>query len=554
MNWFLELLRGESAAHSVLALAIVIASGLALGHLRVRGIGLGVAGVLFTGLLAAHWGLHVHEGTLEFVREFGLILFVYTIGMQVGPSFMASFRKEGLRLNLLAGAVVLGGVAMAAAIWYFAKLPVAVAVGLLSGGVTNTPGLGAAQQALKEVVPGAAEAGQYAGMAYAAAYPFGILGVIGTMLLLRGLFGIRLADETAAYEKAQAAGEPPQNFNFQVANPSLVGRTLTDLAGLVRAEFVVSRLMRGDSVTVPEGAEQLQAGDLLHVVCTRSDAEKLAIVLGSHSAVDVRKQSGEIVARNVTITRRSAAGHTIRELDILARHGAAITRVQRAGIELVAHASMVLHFGDRVMVVGDADAVRSVAAELGDSMKVLLEPDVLPMFFGVILGVILGSLPIGLPGVAAPLKIGLAGGPLLVALVLSSVRKVGPLVFYLPQSANLALREVGIALFLACVGLKAGERFVPTLTSGDGLVWMGLAALITVLPLFAVGLFARLALKMNYLPLCGLLAGSMTDPPALSFANQTTGSDAPSVTYASVYALTMFLRILTAQLFVLLLA
>jgi putative transport protein len=554
MKWFVDLMTGHSPAQSVIALAVVVVAGMALGRLRVGVVRLGIAGVLFAGLLASHLGLTLEETTLEFVREFGLILFVYTIGVQVGPSFFASFRKEGLRLNLLAMAIVLGGVLVAAAILFITKLPVQVVVGLLAGAVTNTPGLGAAQQALKESMGGVADAGAVAGMAYAMAYPFGIIGIILTMLAVRYALRIKVAEEVEAYDRRTSAGQPaPLNFNFEVANPSLAGRTVRDLAGLVKAQFVVSRLLRGGAVDVPESTTTLQLGDILHIVCSREDAEKLGIVLGGRSTVDVRKVSSEIAARNILITQRSAAGKTIRDLDFMNRYGVAITRLHRAGIELVASANMTLHFGDRVTVVGDEQGMNRVAAEVGNSMKSLNEPNILPVFVGILLGVLLGSVPLAVPGIPAPLKIGLAGGPLLVALCLSQVRKIGPLVWYMPQSANLALREIGITLFLACVGLRSGDRFVETLVGGGGLTWMFLGALITVVPLLVAGFVARLVLKMNYLDLCGLLAGSMTDPPALSFAHEATGSDAPAVTYASVYAFTMFLRILTAQLFVLLL-
>lgn len=553
MDWFIQLITGHSAAHAVLIFSAVIALGVALGHLRVFGISLGIAGVLFAGLLFGHFHLTVEDEILEFIREFGLILFVYTIGMQVGPGFFASFRRQGLKLNLLAASVVLGGVLVAVIIRYATGLPVPVLVGLLSGAVTNTPGLGAAQQVLRDRLDDPAELA-LPGMAYAVAYPFGILGIILTMLLIRRVFRINLEEEARRFEQEQGQkGQAPRNFNLLVANAKLNGLEVRKLAGAVQADFVISRLLRNDKVIIPTADTQLQVGDVLHVVCTQENAEKLALVVGDLSPVDVRAVPSGLTARNILITQNSAVGKTIGELDLLNRYGVAITRINRAGTELLAKASLELQFGDRVTVVGNENALKKVAVELGDSLKQLNHPNILPVFIGIILGVLLGSIPIHVPGVPAPVKLGLAGGPLLVSILLSRFARVGPIVWYLPLSANLVLREIGITLFLACVGLRSGGRFVETLLSGDGLVWMGLGALITAIPILLVGYIARALYKLNYLSICGLLAGSMTDPPALGFANQMSASDAPAITYSSVYALTMFLRILTAQALVLIL-
>ena len=339
-----------------------------------------------------------------------------------------------------------------------------------------------------------------------------------------------------------------------MTNARLTGVEVRRVAALVQAEFVISRLLRGEQVMVPKADTQLAQGDILHVVCTRENAEKLAIVVGDVSAMDVRQVPSSLSARNILITHNDVVGKSIRELDLMNRFGVAITRLHRAGIELVARATMTINFGDRVTVVGDESSIKQVVAELGDSMKQLNLPNILPVFIGIIIGVILGSIPLQIPGVPAPVKLGLAGGPLLVAILLSRYARIGPVVWYLPQSANLVLREVGITLFLACVGLKSGGKFVETLLHGDGLYWMMLATLITAVPILIVGFIARIVMKLNYMSICGLLSGSMTDPPALSFANQIAASDAPAITYASVYALVMFLRILTAQAIVLFLA
>lgn len=554
MHWFLELINGHSIAHTVLILSGVIALGIAIGHVRFFGISLGIAGVLFSGLIFGHFGMNIDHEILEFCREFGLILFVFTIGMHVGPSFFASFRKQGLKLNLLAASIVLLGVAVTLGLYYFADLPLAVAVGLLSGAVTNTPGLGAAQQALREGLPELTNTGELSGMAYAVAYPFGIIGIILTMLLIRSIARINLNKESEDYDREQMTQkEAPINYNIEVTNKRLVGQQIRRLAGLVHGEFVISRLLRGEQVMTATADTTLQMGDILHVVCTKDNADKLGIVVGDPAAVDVRAVKSHFTVRKILITHKDAVGKPIRELDLLNRYGTTITRVLRAGVELVAHGGVVLNFGDQITVVGDDSSLKKVAAELGDSVKQLNLPNILPIFIGIILGVIIGSIPFKFPGVPAPVKLGLAGGPLLVAIFLSKIGKIGPVIWYLPQSANLIMREVGITLFLACVGLKSGGRFVDTLVAGDGLYWMLLASMITLVPLLIVGFAARFVFKLNYLSLCGLLAGSMTDPPALSFSHQMTGSDAPAFTYASVYALVMFMRILSAQALVLLL-
>lgn len=560
MNWINDLLVGASTSHVVFVLATAIAVGLAIGQIRVFGVSLGIAGVLFAGLALGHFGFGIQGEVLDFARDFGLALFVFTIGLQVGPGFFASLRKRGLGLNFLAAAIVILGMGVAVLAYFALGLPLPAMVGLLSGAVTNTPGLGAAQQAFASLqsmgLPAAAgDPGAVSGMAYAVAYPFGVVGIILAMILLRGLFRVDVAREAAELEAEQSpVGLMPGNFNVRVANPRLAGTQVRELAGLVQAEFVISRLLRGGEVLGVRADSPLAIGDILHVVATRDNAEKLAIVAGELSETDVRQVPSALASRQLLITHKPSVGRSVRELDLLHRYGVVITRIQRAGVELVAGPAVRLAFGDRVTVVGDAESLGKAAAELGDSLKALNAPNILSIFFGLIAGVILGSLPFDVPGLPAPIRLGLAGGPLLVALVLGRLGKVGPLVFWLPQSANLALREIGITLFLATVGLKSGVHFVETVSSGQGLLWMGVGALVTFLPLFLVGLAARIFLKLNFASLSGLLAGSMTDPPALSFAQASTGSDAPAVTYASVYALVMVLRIVGAQALVLLLA
>ena len=554
MNWITDLLAGGSTAHTIFVLAIAIAFGLAIGQIRIFGISLGIAGVLFVGLALGHFGLSIQPEVLDFARDFGLALFVFTIGLQVGPGFVASLRKQGLTFNLLAMAIVILGMGIAVAAFWIAGLPLPAMVGLLSGAVTNTPGLGAAQQALGEVLPSATDAVAVSGMAYAVAYPFGVVGIILAMILLRSAFRIDVGRESAELEAEQSpSGLLPGNYNIRVANPRLAGAQVRELARLVQAEFVISRLLRGGEVMVVKADTTLAIGDLLHVVSTRDNAERLAIVAGDLSETDVRQVPSSLASRQLLITRQNAVGRSVGELNLPHRYGVVITRIQRAGVELVAASALRLAFGDRVTVVGDKEALGRAAAELGDSLKALNAPNVLSVFFGLIAGVILGSIPFHVAGLPAPITLGLAGGPLIVALILGRIGKIGPLVFYLPQSANLALREIGITLFLATVGLKSGVHFVETISSGQGLLWMGIGALVTFLPLVLVGFAGRFFLKLNFSSLTGLLAGSMTDPPALSFAQTIVGSDAPAVTYASVYALVMFLRIVGAQALVLIL-
>ncbi len=550
MQWFSDLIFHHSVAHTILVLSIVIASGVALGDLRIRGIGLGIAGVMFTGLAMAHFGFVLDMEILEFCREFGLILFVYTVGMQVGPSFFASFKKQGLKLNLLAGSVVLLGATTAVVLHFITGTPVAIMVGILSGAVTNTPGLGAATQALRE----AGTSIEATGMGYAVAYPFGIIGIILVMIGVRFVFKINVSRECEEFENSRrVTTEIPRNHNLIVTNPNVVGKSIRVLSDMLKCNFVISRLMRGEQIYVPSPDTVVELNDLLHVVCSQESASQLSVLIGTISETDIRNVSSQVVTRGIVVTHKQVVGKTIGALNLTERHNVTVTRISRAGLDLIASKGIELAFGDRLTVVGCSEGVSNLALEMGDSVKELNHPNILPIFLGIMFGIMLGSIPFSIPGIPAPVKLGLAGGPLLVALLFSRLGRVGPVLFYLPQGANFSLREVGITLFLACVGLKSGGKFVETLLAGDGVYWMAMGAIITLLPLLIVSVVARVILKVDYMTLCGLLAGSMTDPPALSFANQIASSDAPSITYASVYALTMFLRILTAQAIVLLL-
>jgi putative transport protein len=553
MNWLSQLLTEESVARTVILLGVAGAAGSALGKIRVGGVGLGVAGVLFVGLFLGYLKLAVDAHVLEFVREFGLIIFVYTLGLQIGPGFFGSLRARGLMLNGFASAIVLLGAAIAAAIILGGWVGLPAGVGLLSGATTNTPSLAAAQQALKQMgTPDGVAAVQ--GLAYAVAYPFGILGIILTMVLVRRVFRVDVKAEVAAAEAAHAPARPkPATRNFEVRNPNLVGRALGKVPGLAGSGVVVSRFSRGNAVEVARPETLLRLGDILHAVGPEDGLDELRVVVGADAGVDLKAMPGAITNRRLIVTRSEMFGRELGEIEAFAEHGVVVTRVTRGGIEFTATPGFRLQFGDVLMAVGEEPQIDAVAAVVGNSNQALNSPQPIPFFLGIALGVIVGSIPFVVPGLPAAVKLGLAGGPLIVAILLSRVANTGPLVWYLPTNANHMLREVGITLFLAAVGLKSGEKFMEVLLGGDGVRWLLFGALITAVPLVVVGLLARAWQKLNYAELCGLLAGSMTDPPALAFAQQTTASDAPAVAYATVYPLVMLLRVFTAQLIVFLL-
>ncbi|MCU0772092.1 MAG: putative transporter [Verrucomicrobia bacterium] len=552
MEWFQNLFYGESVAHSILILALVAASGVLLGSIKVRGIGLGIAGVLFTGLGFGHCGVHINKEVMEFVREFGLILFVYTIGMQVGPGFAASLRKQGLPLNLMAGTVVLTGALLTVAVVYLGGIDMSIAVGLFSGATTNTPALGAAQQALKNLPSFTEELAKNPGLGYAVAYPFGILGIILSMGIIRGVFKVKPAQEAAEFTRQLQSSTPkPNNLNIVVTNPNLDGLPIAKIPGLAASGVVLSRVLKGKDMEVATPETVLRLGDIVHVVGPQEKLREIQIIIGKPSETDLKSMPSHVTTRRVVVTNKRVLGKSIDELDLDA-YGVAATRISRADIEFTPSTNFRFQYADTVLLVGEDEAIARAAKELGNSPKHLDHPQIVPIFVGIALGVLVGSIPLHFPNMPAPVKLGLAGGPLIVAILFSRLGRLGPLIYYMPLSANFMLRELGITLFLACVGLKAGDQFVRTLTQGEGLYWMGWAALITVLPILVVGLVARAVYKLNYTSICGLLAGSMTDPPALAFANTMTGSDAPSVSYATVYPMTMLLRVVCAQLLVIL--
>ncbi|MCW9717057.1 MULTISPECIES: putative transporter [unclassified Avibacterium] len=540
---------------SILALVAVV--GLWIGHFKVRGVGLGIGGVLFGGIIVAHftnqYGVHLDAHTLHFIQEFGLILFVYTIGIQVGPGFFASLRESGLKLNGLAVLIVLLGAASVVVLYKAAEVPLDIILGIYSGAVTNTPSLGAGQQILAEL--GMSHTTSNMGMAYAVAYPFGICGILLTMWLVRLFFKIKVEEEEANFQRESGQDKDSlRSMNIRVTNQNLNGLTLIEIPGFESEDVVCSRLKRGENVSVPSADTEILLDDILHLVGDVHVLHKMKLVIGE--AIDVPRSTltGDLRSERIVVTNEKVLGKKIKSLGIHQKYGVVISRLNRAGVELVPSADTTLQFGDVLHIVGRTDVIENAIALIGNAQQKLQQVQMLPVFIGIGLGVLVGSIPFYIPGLSVALKLGLAGGPLVVALILARIGSIGKLYWFMPPSANLALREIGIVLFLAVVGLKSGGNFVDTLVNGSGLEWMGYGIIITFFPLMAVGLFARLYLKLNYLSLCGLLAGSMTDPPALAFANAIKeDSGVAALSYATVYPLVMFLRILSPQLLAILL-
>jgi putative transport protein len=548
--WFSDLFLGSGVAHSILMLALVIAVGVALGKVRVKGVSLGVAWILFVGIAFAHFGMRVDREILHIFQEFGLILFVYSIGLQVGPGFFSSFKKGGVTLNMLAMGTVLLGVATTYVIHLVTDIPISTMVGIMSGAVTNTPGLGAAQQANMDIT-GVADPDIATG--YAVAYPLAVIGIIGTILVSRYVFRIDPRAEEEQANKADRTRETAaQRLSLRVGNPALDGMKVGEIHDMIQRNFVISRIRFADgSVKMVNAETVLHTGDDILVVTSRAATRAITTFIGQQSELEWEQLDTTFVSRRILITKPELNGKTLSRLR-LRSIGVSITRVNRSGIDLVAKPNLKLQLGDKVTVVGPEPAIAEAEKKLGNSLKRLDHPNLFPIFIGIVLGVILGSVPFVFPGIPQPVKLGLAGGPLVVAILVSRFGPKYKLVTYTTMSANLMLREVGIALFLACVGLGAGETFIDTIVAG-GYRWIGYGILITLIPLAIIGFVGRKFCKLNYFTLSGLLAGSMTDPPALAYANDMAGNDIPAVGYATVYPLTMFLRVLCAQLMILLL-
>ena len=550
MNWLESLLWDPtSVAHIVCLYAFVISVGVLLGKIKVFGVSLGVTFVLFTGILMGHFGFTGEIHILHFIREFGLILFVFCIGLQVGPSFFSSFKKGGMTLNMLAVGIVALNIVVALGIYFIdGNIDLPMIVGILYGAVTNTPGLGAAQEALNQLN----YTGDPIALGYACAYPLGVVGIIGSIIAVRYICRINLKKEEEELNTQETdMKHMPHMLHLEVRNEAIDGKKLIQVKDFLGRSFVCSRIRHEGHVSIPNQDTEFHIGDQLFIVCSEEDAEAVTAFIGREIQVDWEKQDTPMVSRRILVTKSEINGKKLGSMHFRSMYGVNVTRINRSDMDLFADPNLVLQVGDRVMVVGQQDAVERVAGVLGNQLKRLDTPNIVTIFVGIFLGILLGSLPIAFPGMPTPVKLGLAGGPLVVAILIGRFGHKMHLVTYTTMSANLMLREIGIVLFLASVGIEAGEHFVQTVVEGSGLAYVGYGFLITTIPLLIIGMIARFYCKVNYFTLMGLIAGSNTDPPALAYSNQASGNDAPSVGYSTVYPLTMFLRILAGQMILL---
>ena len=555
MNWINDLLWGEGIGHSILLLSFVIAAGIQLGKIKVFGVSLGITLVLFVGIILGHFGFTINHNVIHFFKEFGLILFVDSVGMQVGPGFFSSFKQGGITLNMLACGIVFLGVLTAVILHYATGIPMPTMVGILSGAVTNTPGLGAAQQAFSDM-HGVSD--NTIALGYAVAYPLGVIGIILSIILIKYIFRVSFDKENEQLNSEDSSHtNEAKPISLIVKNPAIFNKTVAELSNLLEhRDFVISRVWRDSNkqIEIASANTVLQENDKVFVITTETDAETIKTFIGEEIDME-RKQwirmESQFINRRILITKPELNGKRLGQLKLRKLYGINITRINRAGVDLVAKPGLTLQVGDRVNVVGTETAVSNVEKVLGNSMKRLNEPNLITIFVGIALGIVLGSIPISFPGIPQPVKLGLAGGPLVVAILISRFGYHYKLITYTTQSANLMLREIGITLFLACVGISAGDGFVDTIVNNGGFAWIGYGFIITFVPLMIIGCIGRYFCKVNYFTLMGLIAGSTTDPPALAYSNATAGNDAPSVGYATVYPLTMFLRVLTAQLLIL---
>lgn len=557
MDWLINLFTTtDSVAHIVLLYAIVIAVGVYLGKIKIGGISIGVTFVLFAGIAAGHIGFTAPTNILSFLQEFGLILFVFMIGLQVGPGFLESFRKGGITLNLLSTVMVVLNVIVMFACYYIffdtsdpKNLP--MMVGTLYGAVTNTPGLGAANETLYSIFD-KGEVPQIAS-GYACAYPLGVLGIIGATIAIKYIFGIKLEkeEEELAKEEEDNDDVKPHFMDLEVTNLYLEGKTLAQVHNFLNRDFVCSRILHDGHVSIPNGSTIFHIGDKLFVVCAENDAEAIIAFIGPTINVDWKKQDEPMVSKRILVTRSSINGKTLGQMHFSSAYGVNVTRVTRQGMDLFAIPSLSLQVGDRIMVVGPEDAVNRVAAVMGNSIKRLDAPNIATIFVGVFIGILFGSIPVAISGIPVPIKLGIAGGPLIIAILIGRYGYKVHLVTYTTTSANMMLREIGLMLFLASVGIKAGDGFLETVIQGDGVKYVYTGFLITIIPILIIGIIARKKYKFNYFTIMGMIAGTYTDPPALAYANSICSKEVPSIGYSTVYPLSMFLRIFTAQIIVL---
>lgn len=549
--WFDNLFfSGVGTANAVMVIAVVSVVGLAFGEVKFGPVHLGIAGPLFVGLALGHFGFKMNMDILGFARDFGLVLFVYAIGIRVGPGFFAAFKKDGALLNVFAAIIVVMGGLIAVAIHFTAGLPLEVVTGLFSGGTTNTPSLAAAQQMLANLHATSAQIA-VPGLAYAVSYPFGIIGILFTMGLTRMIFRVDVPAEAAKFTASRVPAWPPsERMSIEVRSEAVEGVALPEIPGLrdVSMGVIVSRMMHDGSQHVAMPTDVFHVGDVVLANGPRPQLEMLRDILGAEASVPLHEMDSPLASREMVVSQRKVVGKHISDLHIRDLYGVTITRLNRSGIDLTPSPSVKLQFGDYISCVGDELRLKQVEALVGNQPGALNHTQIIPIFIGIMLGTLLGSIPIYIPGVPVPLALGLAGGPVVVAIILSRIGSIGSLRWNMPPDTIDTVRELGISLFMACVGIYAGKTFVATVMNGDGLLWMGCATLITFIPIMFVALLARAVFKVNYLTLCGVLAGSMTDPPALAFANGINPSQAQATSYAAVYPLTMCLRIVTPQI------
>lgn len=555
-----DLFTGTGIAHSILLFAVVIASGLWLSRFKIKGVSIGSTWILFVGILLSHFGFTSDPTVLAFMKDFGLILFVFSIGLQVGPGFFHSFKKGGVLMNLLAVALVLLAVGVTVAIKFISGESIPVMTGVMSAAVTNTPGLGAAQQTLSDAIvagggtveAASAAAGQLSS-AYAVAYPLGVLIVIFLLIFFKGVFKIDLDKERAQLDGEDEKAESARRMHCMVENPAIFGQKLGDVIQSSKDEFVVSRILHDGVVSLPNNETILHQGDKLLIVTEQSEVDSIRVLFGEEIPMhiaDWQKIECPVVSRRLSITKSSLTGVHLKDLQIRSKYGVSVTRVLRSGLELVARPNLILQMGDTIQVVGAEEDIKRLSLFVGNKPETLTHPNLVPIFFGIAVGVIFGSIPIAIPGIPQPVKLGLAGGPLIIAILLGYFGPKLHITTYTTLSANMMLREIGISFFMAAVGLGAGQNFISSILNG-GYWWILYGALITLIPVAVIILVARLVFKLNFYKICGLVAGGTTNPPALAFAQGAYGTDYTSVSYATVYPLTMFMRVLVAQLLIL---
>ena len=555
-----ELIFGTGIAHTILLFALVIATGIYLGRFKVKGVSIGSTWILFVGILLSHFGFRADPHILSFMKDFGLILFVFSIGLQVGPGFFHTFRTGGLKMDLLAFLMVILAVGVTLSIHFITGEDLRIMTGVMSGAVTNTPGLGAAQQTLSDAMSASgisqavvADSTSSIASAYAVAYPLGVLGVIFLLIFFKAIFKVDIDKEKEALDNEGNEGGNAIRASYQVCNPALFGMTVASLIKDDGDRFVISRISHGGVVETPGPATVLNEGDNVLVITSQAHEEAVKILFGKELEIPFSEwtaKKSSPVARKITITRSGLTGKKLRELNVRSLYGVTVTRVIRAGVELVANPNLYLQMGDTLLVVGDEEGIDKVARLFGNKASRLSHPNLVPIFFGIVIGVIFGSIPISFPGVPQPVKLGLAGGPLIISILLGYFGPKMKITTYTTVSANMMLREIGISFFLAAVGLGAGANFISAIVNG-GYWWILYGFLITVVPIIVTVLVARLALKLNFYQICGLIAGSTTNPPVLAFAQGAYGTDYTSVNYATVYPLSMFMRVLAAQLLIL---